>query len=48
MLAYEKSTRPLLDYYRHIGSLVPVLASGTPEAILKRTLYSLNGVSGRV
>jgi len=48
MLAYEKSTRPLLDYYRHIGSLVPVLASGTPEEILKRTLYSLNGVPGRV
>jgi adenylate kinase len=48
MLAYEKSTRPLLDYYGHMGNLVPVLASGTPEEILKRTLCSLNSVSARV
>jgi adenylate kinase len=42
MRAYEKCTRPLMDYYASRGYLVPVLASGTPEEILKRSLCLLN------
>jgi adenylate kinase len=42
MRAYQKSTRPLMDYYACRGCLVPVLASGTPEEILKRSLGVLN------
>jgi adenylate kinase len=42
MRAYEKSTRPLMDYYGRIGNLVPVRASGTPEEILTRSVDSLN------
>jgi adenylate kinase len=41
MLAYEEVTRPLAEYYRRSGSLVPVQGSGTPEEILARTLGSL-------
>jgi adenylate kinase len=42
MRAYEKSTRPLLDYYASRGCLVPVLASGGPEEILTRSVDLLN------
>jgi hypothetical protein len=42
MCAYEKSTRPLMDYYASRGHFVPVLASGAPEEILKRSLGLLN------
>ncbi len=41
MQAYEASTRPLTDHYRQAGKLRPVLAAGTPEAILKRSLQAL-------
>jgi adenylate kinase len=41
MQAYETSTRPLADYYRATGRLVPVAAAGAPEGILERTLEAL-------
>jgi adenylate kinase len=41
MRAYEASTRPLEEYYRRAGKLVPVRAAGTPEEILGRTLAAL-------
>ena len=41
MHAYAESTRPLTDYYARGGYLVAVSASGTPEEILTRSLYSL-------
>jgi adenylate kinase len=40
--AYEESTRPLVDYYRKSGRLLPILASGTPEEILERTVEILH------
>jgi adenylate kinase len=43
MAAYEKSTAPLAEYYRRQGLLVPVLAEGSPEEIIERTLKALNG-----
>jgi adenylate kinase len=42
MRAYEEITRPLTDYYARSGKLVSIRASGTPEAILTRSLRSLN------
>jgi len=41
MRAYEESTRPLADYYARKGTLIPVLASGTPEEVLSRSLEAL-------
>jgi len=46
MEAYEKSTRPLADYYRQRGLLVTVAAEGTPEVIYQRTIAALNSTCG--
>jgi adenylate kinase len=43
MEVYEKSTRPLIDYYEQRGLLVTVEAEGTPNEIYGRTLTALNG-----
>lgn len=45
MDAYQKSTAPLIEYYRAKNLLVTVSAEGSPEEILKRTLAVL-GVIG--
>ena len=37
MEAYEKSTRPLIDFYQKRGLLVSVKAEGSPEEIYQRT-----------
>lgn len=37
MEAYEKSTRPLIDFYQNRGLLVTIPADGTPEEIYQRT-----------
>jgi adenylate kinase len=41
MIAYEKSTAPLVEFYRRRDKLVPVTADGTPEQILNRSLDGL-------
>jgi adenylate kinase len=41
MLAYEKSTAPLADYYRQRGLLVSIPADGSPEDIYRRTVTAL-------
>jgi adenylate kinase len=41
MEAYERSTAPLADFYRHRGLLVSVAADGKPEEILARSLQAL-------
>ncbi len=41
MDAYEKSTRPLADFFARQGKLVTVSAEGTPEEIYARTLTAL-------
>jgi adenylate kinase len=41
MEAYEKSTKPLADYYSGRGLLISILAEGTPEEIFDRTLKAL-------
>jgi len=37
MEAYEKSTRPLIDFYKKRGLLVTIKAEGSPEEIYQRT-----------
>jgi adenylate kinase len=39
--AYENSTAPLIQFYRHLGVLTVVVASGSPEEIFARTLTAL-------
>ena len=44
MEVYEKSTKPLTDFYRQRGLLVTIEAEGTPEEIYQRTLTALGSV----
>jgi adenylate kinase len=37
MEAYQKSTRPLIDFYKQRGLLVTIAADGSPEEIYERT-----------
>lgn len=43
MEIYQRSTEPLIDYYRAEGLLVSVSAEGKPEEIFQRTRAALNG-----
>lgn len=42
MEAYERSTAPLIDFYRNLGLLLPIPATGTPEEICARTVSALS------
>ena len=42
MEAYERSTAPLIDFYRKLDLLLPVAATGTPEEICVRTVSALS------
>jgi adenylate kinase len=39
--AYDRSTAPLIAFYKNLGLLLPVAASGSPEDICARTLAAL-------
>jgi adenylate kinase len=39
--AYEKSTAPLIQFYRNRGLLVTVVATGSPAEIFQRTTMAL-------
>jgi adenylate kinase len=39
---YERDTAPLILYYRHLGLLLPVDATGSPEEVCARTLNALH------
>jgi adenylate kinase len=45
MAAYEKSTAPLVEFYRKRELLLPIQADGSPEAIFERTLECLNDLA---
>lgn len=47
MEVYQKSTKPLIDFYQQRDVLVTVEAEGTPEEIYERTLVALNGNATR-
>jgi adenylate kinase len=42
MQAYERSTRPLIDFYQQRGLLIMVQAAGTPEETCHRTLMFMS------
>jgi adenylate kinase len=44
MEVYEKSTKPLIDFYQKRGLLLTIEASGTPEEIYQRTLAALGSL----
>ena len=44
MEAYEKSTRPLIEFYEKRGVLVSITAEGSPEEICRRTMSKLDSV----
>jgi adenylate kinase len=41
MEVYERSTAPLIDFYRNLGMLLPIGATGTPDEICTRTIAAL-------
>jgi adenylate kinase len=43
MEVYQKSTKPLIDFYQQRGLLVTIEAEGSPADIYERTLVALNG-----
>jgi len=44
MAAYEKSTRPLIEFYQKRGLLVSIEAAATPDETFRRTMKMLNDV----
>ena len=44
MAAYEKSTRPLMEFYQKRGLLVTISAAKTPNETFQRTMKILNDV----
>ena len=40
--AYERSTAPLIQFYRDLGLLLPIVAKGSPDEIMARTVGQLN------
>jgi len=44
MAAYEKSTRPLMEFYKKRGLLVTIAAAKTPDETFQRTMKILNDV----
>jgi adenylate kinase len=47
MAAYQTSTTPLIDFYKHRGLLVSVPALGTPEETFQRTIAALTAHSAK-
>ncbi|HUM06741.1 MAG TPA: nucleoside monophosphate kinase [Terriglobales bacterium] len=41
MEAYERSTAPLIEFYKNLGLLASVPATGSPEQICERTMVAL-------
>ena len=44
--AYERSTAPLIQFYKDLGLLLPIAAKGSPEEILARTMEKLDQLAG--
>ncbi len=40
--AYERSTAPLIQFYKNLGLLMPVVAKGTPDQIMASTMSKLD------
>jgi len=46
MAAYERSTAPLIQFYKSLGLLLTVVANGSPEEICERTIMALAARTG--
>jgi adenylate kinase len=44
MQTYEKSTAPLIEFYKSLGLLVPIAAHGSPQEICGRTISALTDI----
>ena len=42
MQAYERSTAPLIEFYRNLELLLPIAATGSPDEICERTIGALS------
>ena len=40
--AYERSTAPLIQFYKNLGLLLPIVAKGSPDEILARTMEKMD------
>ena len=40
--AYERSTAPLIQFYNNLGLLMPIVAKGSPDEILSRTIEKMS------
>jgi len=40
--AYERSTAPLIHFYKNLGLLLPIVARGSPDEIFSRTMDKLS------
>ncbi|MGB0044449.1 MAG: hypothetical protein WBP91_14845, partial [Terriglobales bacterium] len=47
MEAYDRSTAPLIHFYKNLGLLLPIAAKGTPDEILARTMDGLERLEAR-
>lgn len=47
METYERSTAPLIEFYRNLGLLLPVAATGLPDEIYARTSVALQTIATR-
>lgn len=45
--AYERSTAPLIQFYKDLGLLLPIVAKGSPDEILARTMDKLDKLAAR-
>ena len=43
METYERSTAPLIRFYKDLGLLLPVVATGSSEEVCARTIAALEG-----
>ena len=46
MATYERSTAPLIEFYKGLGLLVSVAAVGSPDEICARTMQALGARVG--
>jgi adenylate kinase family enzyme len=44
--AYQRSTAPLIQFYKDLGLLLPIVAQGSPGEILARTMDKLDKLAG--
>ncbi len=43
---YERSTAPLIEFYKDLGLLVSIVAKGSPDEIAAQTMNRLKGLAG--